>query len=265
MKVFDWKEIKDSDVFKQSFNSGTAISIGSFDGLHQGHRQLLSLLKDGAEKLKLAKGVLTFSRPLPSYKHSENYQGDLSSLSIRLRLFEELGMDFVIVVNFDEEFSSVSGIDFLKKLIDVCGLKFIAEGADFRCGYKGATDTSAIRYFCEENQVQYDFLDPVFTRPGTEEEERISSSYIREMVLKGFFATVNELLERHYEIELTAEDSTLHFPRNKILQALPPQGKYNATSDGFEAKLEINESEVIVNFYGKREIQAGTKIILRLD
>ena len=81
-------------------------------------------------------------------------------------------------------------------------MELIAEGIDFHCGYKGATDAQAIRYWAEKNNVETVFVDPVYFKEGTDEEERISSSYIRTMIQKGFFTTANELLERPYELDI---------------------------------------------------------------
>lgn len=242
MKVFTWNDIL------TSLNSGndisyfadnkSGISIGSFDGLHKGHRKLLLSLIEQCKVDNLLSGVITFSRPLPSIKHSDDYTGDISTLSQRIKLFESLGIDFAIIVDFDDSFASMLGADFLNILINVCNMSLIAEGIDFRCGYKGATDVQAIKYFAEKNDIKTIFVDPVYYMEGIEQEERISSSFIRKMIQKGFFTTANELLERPYEIDLSLP---------KITQVLPPDGIYHCKNEnGEEIRVEIKNGKVLL-------------------
>lgn len=235
MLVCKWDEL---DLISQSlyFSKGTALSIGSFDGLHLGHRFLLKTLVDAARERSLIPGVITFARPLPSVKHSEDYTGDISTLAQRLALFDGLGIDFAIVVDFNDSFASLKGTDFLTILLQKCNLKFLAEGIDFRCGYKGATDTQAIRYWAGNNGVECTFVDPVYYTEADGNEERVSSSYIRSMIQKGFFSTVSELLERPYEIDLHQKE---------MVQVLPPDGVYHTMSpDGNSVRLQIKEGKI---------------------
>lgn len=245
MQIFKWNQILQSLETGREipfFKEGCGISVGSFDGLHQGHRLLLSKLVEGCRQQSVKAGVLSFSRPLPSVKHSSDYMGDLSTLSQRLELFESLGMDFAIIVDFDDSFASMMGADFLKILQNVCNMSLLAEGIDFRCGYKGATDTQAIRYWASENNVDCIFVDPVYYREGTDEEERVSSSYIRNMIQKGFFATAGELLERPYELDLESLKNS-----GSITQILPPDGIYRTLSENKEEIRLIIEERKIKN------------------
>ena len=247
MKLYTWNDILsilngDSGA---DFLGGvkTGISVGSFDGLHKGHRKLLSELLTACRAKSLMAGVLTFSRPLPGIKHSGDYMGDLTTLDQRLRLFEESGLDFAIIVDFDDSFASMMGADFLNILLNVCNMELLAEGIDFRCGFKGATDAQAIRYWAEQNGVESIFMDPVYFREGTDEEERISSSYIRTMLSRGFFTTAKELLERPYELDIAA---IRRAASEKSPQLLPPDGLYRTENEKGElVRLEIKERKIV--------------------
>lgn len=235
MKVFTWNDILTSlnngSVIPFFAESRSGISIGSFDGLHKGHRKLLTSLVEECKVENILSGVITFSRPLPSIKHAGNYTGDISTLPQRIKLFESLGIDFAVVVDFDDSFASMLGADFLNILINVCNMTLIAEGVDFKCGYKGATDTQAIKYFSDMNNIKTIFVDPVYYMEQTDNEERISSSFIRQMIQKGFFTTVKELLERPYELDLSLP---------QITQVLPPDGIYHCKNErGEEVRIEI--------------------------
>lgn len=250
MKIFSWNEILgflNTGVQNSFFDGGVGISVGCFDGIHKGHRELLGQLVDGSKKAGLKSGVVSFSRPLPSIKHSGDYSGDISSLDCRLKIFESLGIDFVIIVDFDDEFASQLGADFLNILVNACNMELLAEGVDFHCGYKGATDIQAIKYFGEKNKVKTVFVEPVYYMEGTDEEQRISSSYIREMVNKGFFSTVAELLNRPYEIDLNnykfeKSGKNIVLKKDDFLQALPPSGVYRVSDkSGNEYRLKIDD------------------------
>ena len=246
MKLYTWNDILsilNGDSSEDFFGGAkTGISVGSFDGLHKGHRKLLGELLTAGRARGIACGVLTFSRPLPGIKHSGDYKGDLTTLDQRLRLFEETGLDFAIIVDFDDSFASMMGADFLNILLNVCNMELLAEGIDFRCGYKGATDAQAIRYWAEQNGVECIFVDPVYFREGRDEEERISSSYIRTMLSKGFFTTAQELLERPYELDIAA---FRRLTSEKSPQLLPPDGLYRTENEKGElVRLTIDGGRI---------------------
>lgn len=245
MKIYTWNDIlailngdRTEDFLK---GAKTGLSTGSFDGLHKGHRKLLTALIESCRVRGLSAGVVTFSRPLPGIKHSDDYKGDLTTLNQRLRLFELLGIDFAIIVDFGESFASMMGADYLNILLNVCNMELLAEGIDFRCGFKGATDAQAIRYWAEKNNVETIFVDPVYFHEGTEEEERISSSFIRTMLSRGFFTIAQELLERPFELDIAA------FRRDpQCSQLLPPDGIYRTENEKGElVRLKIKNRRIV--------------------
>lgn len=239
MKIFYWNNLQNQK--DEFFLNKTGISIGSFDGLHKGHRVLLKKLVHNCSQNAWKSGVVTFERPLPSIKHSSDYSGDISTLSQRLELFESLGIDFVIIADFNDDFASLKGVDFLSLLVKHCNMVLLAEGVDFRCGYKGATDTSAIKYWANQNYIQCVFVDPVFYMEGTDQEERVSSSFIRQMIKKGFFTTVSQLLERPYQLDLEQINKTA-----QCNQVLPADGSYSVKDENKEVcRLKIQNGQLV--------------------
>lgn len=211
MKLFQWSDIlslyNNTDSF---FAKGCGISVGSFDGLHKGHRVLINTLVTECKKMEIPAGVVTFTRPLPSLKHKD-YKGDISTLNQRLKLLENLGVDFAVVVDFNDDFASMSGIDFFTVLEKNCKLKIISEGVDFRCGYKGATDMQEIKAFAACKQIKAFFVEPVYysTPDG---EKRISSSIIRDLIQNGELDIAAELLDRPYERDSDCNDGNQVVP-----------------------------------------------------
>ena len=249
MKLYTWNDvlaILNGDSTCDFMNGAkTGISVGCFDGLHKGHRKLISSLTTSCRAKGLKSGVVTFSRPLPSVKHSSDYKGDLTTLSQRIALFEQLDLDFAIIVDFDDSFASMLGADFLNILLNICNMELLAEGIDFRCGFKGATDAQAIRYWAQKNGVETIFENPVIFKQGTDEEERISSSVIRSMIQKGFFTTANELLTRPYELDIDEIRRTGE-SQDSFYQILPPDGLYRVQNEKGEiVRLQITDRKIL--------------------
>lgn len=253
MILYSWKDIQNSLSKEESpleLLAGSGLTIGSFDGIHRGHRKIISALLDMCKNENVVPGVVTFKRPLPLYKHSSDYAGDISTIEERLSIMEGLGIKFAIVLDFTDEVAKISGHDFLSILKNVCNMRCFCEGEDFRCGYKGATDMTAIKYWAEQNDVKTFFVPQVLYQSGTEEEERISSSYIRNMLQKGFFSTAQELLCRPFRLSLNKctqiSDKNLVIARSEITQVLPPAGVYHVKNEnGDSIRLEITADKLI--------------------
>lgn len=271
MQFFTWNDISAfSNGGKKSsfFKNGCGISVGSFDGLHRGHRFLLESLNFFCKNQKIPAGVFTFSRPLPSIKYSKNYGGDISTLSQRIKLFENAGLDFVVLADFDEDFASMPGLDFFSILTKACDLKIVAEGVDFRCGYKGATDIRDLKIFCEKENIRSIFVNPVFydsadakiyTRQTENFQEilkknsvrRVSSSLIRELIRNGDFSTAEILLARKFSLDFSefCDDNRnlkTEFEIAKIKQILPKPGKYRCKAERQSECEKKIENEIAI-------------------
>lgn len=250
MNVFRWQDIssiKDSDFF----NQGTGLSTGSFDGVHLGHRSLIKTLVNGCKNRNLVPGIVTFTRPLPSMKKAGIYPGDISTLAQRLAIFEKLGIEFVILVDFDEAFARNSGYDYFKILKDNCNMKYLVEGFDFRCGYKGATDVSAIKVYSKELGFDTDFVDAVIYCDEHSVNQRISSSYVRNLIIEKRFQIVKKLLARNFVLDLNNVEKTEDggrscYCRENIVQVLPAEGEYICEAEGKEICVTIAKNDIII-------------------
>ena len=140
--VYSWDDIVSNKfpcedaIFKSGFQ-GTALSVGGFDGVHLGHQELLKKVLD---RKNLLPGVVTFSNLPASFKNPSNYNGSVCTLQQKIEFFKGMGFCFVVVIDFSYEFGKMDGNKFLSILKDCLSMRFMAEGTDFRCGYKGSFD-----------------------------------------------------------------------------------------------------------------------------
>ncbi|MCR5606895.1 MAG: tRNA pseudouridine(55) synthase TruB [Treponema sp.] len=225
--VYSWEDIVNGK-FPDNFKSkGTALTIGSFDGPHIGHEALFSAV---LSKKKYACGVVTFTRSLRGIKDVETYGGDITTLSQRLELCRKEAFDFAIVIDFSTDFGRMEGRDFFKLLVEFCNLRFLAEGFDFRCGYRGATDVNQIEKIGQELGFDTEFVPPVLY-----EGQRVSSSLIRQYIMAADFSPVTFLLRRPFsydassldwKLKETCSDFNVYTAKRDSFQVMPPDGTY---------------------------------------
>jgi riboflavin kinase/FMN adenylyltransferase len=206
--------------------SGTALTIGNFDGVHRGHRALLDRISRKAKELELASCVLTFEphpREFFAAKAGVPAPTRLTRLRDKLELMAGAGVDRVHVARFDEKFAALSAAEFVE-LILVRGLRtrWLAVGRDFKFG-KGRGGDAA-------------FLEAAATRAGfgleligdvAIEGERVSSSAVREALEAGELRRAERLLGHTYTISGRVAHGRklgrdLGFPTANIVLRRPP-------------------------------------------
>lgn len=238
LKVYYWDEICNGAFPIQWKKKGSAITVGSFEAIHKGHQELVEYVI--AEK-SYAAGAVTFKDSI-ACKDSRN----IFTLKQRLAFFEKLGLDFVIAIDFNEDFAKLSGSEFFNILSIRCNLKFLAEGSDFKCGYKGSCNMAEIA----ELATQYDFTLKE-AKYIEYEGQKVSSSRIKEEIVHGNFTTIKEMLGRPFELALaklrwhkktdTAEYSLFEseYDGNQILPAKGTYGIIARFADGSILHTEL--------------------------
>ncbi len=260
MKVFFWDDIlnsniEDSPCFK--YFTGSAITIGGFDGPHIGHKVLCDRVLGYAKKNNKQSGVITFAHSPRMAKERNSYAGDISTLRLKLKTFEKWGFDFVVVIDFSANFSKIRGAIFLKIIADHCCMQFLTVGEGFRCGYKGETDTAQIETFAQENNIVF-LIAPLIH----EASHTISSSVVRQFIVSGKLSKAENLLSTPYTLDLQdvpyeAEKATdgycIQIKRQDIRQVLPPVGEYTVdvfikdTSEQFSSSLRLDNINLRLN------------------
>jgi len=180
---------------KELLQIPTAIAIGNFDGIHMGHRILLETLKINAKCNNLVSLVFTFEN------HTSNVLGNnikyLTTIKKKIKLLEEIGIDYIYFQKFDKQFASLSYIDFIKNiLIDKFNAKMIIIGFDFRFGKAKEGTPKSLIDFGKIYNFQTIIIPPIELN-----NKIISSSLIRRLIEEGDVETVKMFLGRYYSIE----------------------------------------------------------------
>lgn len=249
MKVFSWQEIiskKNVDFFKL----GTALSIGCFDGPHKGHQILFNDVLEWGVKNKSLKGLLTFTKSLSNFKESNVFSKNISTIGQRLKIFEKLGFDFIILVDFNQNFSKLNGTEFFDILTECINLKFLAEGADFKCANKGLCTQQEIKKIAIKNNFICKFERLL---NSSESNLKISSSIIKNELLNANFDLVQKMLIFDFELDL--QDCKIEQFENKckisgFTQVLPKDGVYNVifnTNRTLRSRLEVKSAFILVD------------------
>ncbi|MCR5699346.1 MAG: hypothetical protein K6G52_06870 [Treponemataceae bacterium] len=226
MRVFSWSELDDLAKFCFSQNKNSALTVGGFDGPHLGHK---SLFDSVLQKEDFLHGVVTFDFTDEYIKHKREFLGELSTVKQKLEVFENLGFDFCLMIDFSSNFSKIKGIDFLKMLGKSCSMQFLAIGTDFRCGYKLDTGVAEISAYSKQVGLELAVCDSVLF-----DGKRISSSDIRQCIKNADFSTVDKLLVFPFYLDVSEIrwlDSSFNqgekIAHRNSFQVLPKNGAYN--------------------------------------
>jgi riboflavin kinase/FMN adenylyltransferase len=186
------------------------ILIGNFDGVHLGHQRLFKLAKLYKKKYKLKIGVINFD-PMPKMffnKSLKNFR--LSSIDQKLKLLNNLGVDFIVTKKFDKNFSKTKSINFIKKILsNKLKARFIFVSNNFRFGNKREGDVK----FLIQNEKKYNY-QVVKPKPLLINKKIVSSSLIRSYLEKGFLEKANRLLNRKWSIDGMVQKGKTSWKKN---------------------------------------------------
>lgn len=216
------------------------ITIGIFDGVHRGHKKIISALVKRAKKIKGTSIVITIYPHPAKLLHPKTAPPLLISLNHRIRLIEELGVDVLLMLKFTKYFSNLTAEDFIEKiLVEKIGIKEIIIGSDFVFGKDKLGNTP----FLKEARKKHGFKVTKI-RILKSSGSLISSTRIRKLVTSGKLAKASNLLERPVSILGTVKKGAkrgriLGYPTANIdphHEAIPPSGVY-AVSVKFKEKI----------------------------
>jgi riboflavin kinase / FMN adenylyltransferase len=173
------------------------LTIGNFDGVHLGHRELLKKIKQECKKKKLLFVVVTFIPHPQKILQPEKEHFLINSYDQRRNLLKSLGVDILVEMGFTRDFSTLPPEKFLQDhLLVYPDLKVFYLGYDFAFGANKQGDYDLVKSLCKPLNVEIE------TQPKFEFNNKVvSSSLIRERVFSGKIDEVEELLARPFHLE----------------------------------------------------------------
>ena len=170
----------------------SAITLGKFDGLHQGHELLIRRVQEHQMQDNVDGVVFAFDMS-PLYEKLNRKTDFLLTNAQKARLLSER-IDYFVDCPFDERISSMEAETFIKEvLVDRFHAKYVVVGTDFRFGYQKRGDAHMLQEFGKK----YDFHVEVIEKKCYEGRE-ISSTYIKELLAEGNKELADRLLGYEY-------------------------------------------------------------------
>jgi len=206
-----------------------ALAIGSFDGVHRGHRSVLDVVRGTG----LEPTVITFD-PHPRIALGNKVEL-LTTLERRLELLDEAGIETVLVAVFDRELQRLTPEAFAEQFLRAIGAEFVVAGEDFRFGVRRSGDLALLE------SLGFEVIVPP-------EVEGVSSTAIRAALAGGDVVSAAGMLGRPFELDgiVVAGDQrggTLGYPTaNLRLEAdlsCPQYGIYAGSARGHRAAVSI--------------------------
>ena len=218
--------IKDTTEF--NIDAESAVTIGKFDGIHRGHRELIDRIlekkKDGLQSV-----VFTFDKSPLEFFSGKTVPG-LTTVEEKRRIFEFLGIDVLVEFPLNKETAATDPERFIDDiLISKLNMKYIAAGTDITFGYKGLGNAELIKEKAT-GHYDYDIVDKLIL-----DGDEVSSSLIREIVAIGDMEKASKLIGVPYAIKgkITRGNQigrTIGFPTINIEvsrdKLMPPFGVY---------------------------------------
>lgn len=214
----------------------TVVTVGTFDGVHLGHRQIINQLKEEAIKVNGETVIITF-HPHPRTIVSNKPIELLNSLNEKIFLIDALGVDHLIVVPFDETFSNQTPEQYVRNfLFEKFHPHTIIIGYDHKFGKHRAGDYKLLEAYGKElGFVVKEIPEKVIN------ESVVSSTIIREALLQYNIETANKYLGYDYFFEGLVVDGnklgrTLGYPTANIIirdemKLIPANGIYVAEAE----------------------------------
>ncbi|MBX2808607.1 MAG: isoleucine--tRNA ligase [Cellvibrionaceae bacterium] len=180
----------------QAQHHGNVVTIGSFDGVHLGHRLILQQLCEQAKALGLPSLVMIFEPQPHEFFAAEKAPARLMRLREKVIALFAAGVDRVLCLPFNRRVSQQSAADFVQQvLVDALGTRYLVVGDDFRFGAQREGDYR--RLLDAGARAGFTVTD---TRTYVIAGERVSSTRIRHLLQSGEFAAAAQLLGKAYAI-----------------------------------------------------------------
>src|SRR5271169_1653286 len=174
----------------------TVLTVGNYDGLHLGHRQILKQMVERAKQLQARSVVLTFDpHPIRILRPSEA-PPLITPMPYKLRLLEETGLDAVVILPFTRDLSTMPPFEFAEQIISTAlHAVEVHEGFNFRFGHRAEGNLDRLREYGARLGFTVHAYDALQSRGYL-----ASSSQVRDLIAAGQLAPARHLLGRPFRI-----------------------------------------------------------------
>jgi len=174
------------EVYKQldsiPFTNGNVVTIGTFDGCHRGHQDIIKKVTSHANSIDGKSVIITFDPHPRHVLQTKDKLPILMHIDKKLEIFKSLGLDIALIIPFDKNFSKMDASTFLKTIIiDNFDPDSIIVGYDHHFGFNRDGSPDFLKEFGLNNGFEVQIVGPV-----SDENIIISSTHIRELIRNGY-------------------------------------------------------------------------------
>jgi len=220
----------EEELAKLSPKKDMLLTIGVFDGVHLGHKYLISQLTENAKQQNLLSGVITFRQHPQEVLSPQTKLPFLTDLNKRTNLLQSEGVDTIIILSFTSELAQLSTSQFVSLLKKYLRMRGLVIGPDFALGQNREGDSDTLRSLGQDMNFTVTVIPPVMING-----EVVSSTAIRNALADGDMKRALNLIGRPFSLDgrVTSgarRGSKLGFPTANLdidpQQALPAEGVY---------------------------------------
>lgn len=212
----------------EQIRTPTAIALGNFDGIHQGHKAVLQPIIDSGTEAHpgIYSSVVSFS-PHPREFFSGQTLQLLTPIPQKAEILSDLGIKQLVLIPFTSDLASLSPLQFVEQiLIEQLQARLISVGSDFRFGYQRKGTGKDLKNIAASFGITVHLNSLRKCQNRNNEAVRVSSSLIRQALSEGEVATANAMLGRPYSLRgevVTGQQigRTIGFPTANL--QLPPE------------------------------------------
>lgn len=255
------------DLAKLPENTSSVLTMGTFDGLHHGHRTIINSVVEIAKRESLKSVLLTYD-PHPREilrKGTDDRLYLLTTIDERLEIIDELGIDICLVLPFTRELSMLSAKEYFDSIIaEKIGAKHILVGEDHAFGKGREGNAEMLKSLALKAGIEATIVKKIEFGG-----QKISSSSIRRALQRGDVETATEFLGRPYEVsgvvlKGAGVGKELGFPTaniglNSRSKLIPAQGVYAVT-----VQLQDGTYNGMMNIGKRPTISSQNKIWLEV-
>lgn len=223
-------QVVEEELTKFSPKRDMILTVGVFDGVHLGHKYLLSRLKELAQQQNLLSGVVTFGQHPQKILSPQTKLPCLTDLAQRIELLKNEGIEIVVPLSFTPDLAHLSARQFLSLLKKHLRMRWLVIGPDFALGQNREGNADTLHQMGQDMNFGVTVVPPIVINGKV-----VSSTAIRDALANGDMKKVHDLTGRSFSLQGqvvtgAGRGTGLGFPTANLntnaTQALPPDGVY---------------------------------------